>query len=160
VVPEDLSNPSQHVDDAPLTGFSELDRLHPVLVPGSVQLIAGAPGVGVTAWLLAVSSHVAGRERRGVVYISGESREAILRRLVLRDTTVDWPRHRAGSLDDDTQQTVEQTTAEIHQWPLTIIEASNPTTAIQAAGATFAEQEEWRPGLVVILAAGRPPDRP
>jgi replicative DNA helicase len=150
VMPENLSNPCRHVDDAPMTGFSELDRLDPVLVPESVQLIAGAPGVGVTAWLLAVASHVAGRERRGVVYISSESREAVLRRLRLRDTTVDWPRLRSEGLDDDDQQTVERVTAEIHQWPLIIIEASDLTTAVQAARATFAEQAEWRPGLVVI----------
>jgi replicative DNA helicase len=150
VVPEDLSSLRRHVDDAPGTGFSELDRLHPVLVPGCVQLVAGAPGVGVTAWLLAVASHVAGRERRGVVYISSESREAVLRRLVLRHTTVDWPRLRARALDDHDQQTVERVTAEVHQWPLGIIEASDPTTAVQAAGAALAELAEWRPGLVVI----------
>ena len=54
------------------TGISELDRvLHGGLIPGSVTLIAGEPGIGKSTLMLQVASSVASTGRR-VLYLSGE----------------------------------------------------------------------------------------
>jgi len=53
------------------TGQGELDRvLGGGIVPGSVTLLGGDPGIGKSTLLLQVAAHVAGS--RGVVYASGE----------------------------------------------------------------------------------------
>ena len=53
------------------SGQGELDRvLGGGIVPGSVTLLGGDPGIGKSTLLLQVAAHVAGR--RGVVYASGE----------------------------------------------------------------------------------------
>lgn len=53
------------------TGFLELDNvLGGGLVPGSVVLLAGQPGIGKSTLLLQISSHVA--NSKNVLYVSGE----------------------------------------------------------------------------------------
>ena len=53
------------------TGILELDRvLGGGLVPGSLILVGGDPGIGKSTLLLQVCRHLA--EGRGVLYISGE----------------------------------------------------------------------------------------
>ncbi len=53
------------------TGQEELDRVFGGgIVPGSVTLLGGDPGIGKSTLLLQVASHVAGS--RGVLYASGE----------------------------------------------------------------------------------------
>src|SRR5690348_17286797 len=53
------------------SGQGELDRvLGGGIVPGSVTLLGGDPGIGKSTLLLQVAAHVAGG--RGVVYASGE----------------------------------------------------------------------------------------
>ena len=62
--------------DAPIgrlgTGFGEVDRvLGGGIVPGSVVLLGGAPGIGKSTLLLQLAGHL--RERgHGVLYVSGE----------------------------------------------------------------------------------------
>ena len=54
------------------TGSGELDRvLGGGLIPGSIVLIAGDPGVGKSSLTLAVCAHVAKNSRR-VLYVTGE----------------------------------------------------------------------------------------
>ena len=54
------------------TGFGEVDRvLGGGIVPGSVVLLGGAPGIGKSTLLLQIAGHL--RERgHGVLYVSGE----------------------------------------------------------------------------------------
>lgn len=57
------------------TGQGELDRvLGGGIVPGSVTLLGGDPGIGKSTLLLQVASHVAGSQR--VLYASGEESES------------------------------------------------------------------------------------
>lgn len=54
-----------------LSGFDDLDLvLGGGILPGSVMLIAGQPGIGKSTLLLQISAHVAAREK--VLYVSGE----------------------------------------------------------------------------------------
>jgi DNA repair protein RadA/Sms len=73
-----LSAPARRIADIALdaararpTGVSELDRvLGGGLIPGSVVLLAGEPGVGKSTLLLAVAARAA--ERGRVLYVTGE----------------------------------------------------------------------------------------
>lgn len=64
------------------TGFSEFDRvLGSGIVPGSVTLIAGEPGIGKSTLLLETAGNVARevanhRDRNVVLYVSGEESQA------------------------------------------------------------------------------------
>jgi DNA repair protein RadA/Sms len=73
------------------TGVDELDRvLGGGVVPGSVVLLAGEPGVGKSTLLLEVAARYAGAERRAL-YVTGEESAAQVR---IRA-------QRVGSLSDD-----------------------------------------------------------
>ncbi len=62
------------------TGVDEFDRaLGGGLVPGSVVLLAGEPGVGKSTLLLEVGRHYANRERRPALIITGEESTAQVR---------------------------------------------------------------------------------
>ena len=64
------------------TGFEEFDRvLGGGIVPGSVILLAGEPGIGKSTLLLETAGRVAGRGGQGgkVLYISGEESQAQVR---------------------------------------------------------------------------------
>ncbi len=63
-----------HMEDKPResTGIGELDRvLGGGIVPGSLVLVGGDPGIGKSTLLLQVCRNLAGRQER-VLYISGE----------------------------------------------------------------------------------------
>lgn len=67
--------PLQGTSEAPprmVTGLAELDRVcGGGLVPGSVLLVGGDPGIGKSTLLLQVAAALSGKDRR-VFYISGE----------------------------------------------------------------------------------------
>src|SRR3954451_7250980 len=60
------------------TGIAELDRvLGGGMVPGSLVLIGGAPGIGKSTLTLAALANIAGKE--GVLYVTGEESPAQVR---------------------------------------------------------------------------------
>lgn len=70
--PEELSSVSLDSSPRLSLGISEFDRvLGGGMVPGSLVLLGGEPGIGKSTLLLQVCSHVA-RDRGTVVYVSGE----------------------------------------------------------------------------------------
>jgi len=70
--PEPLSSIDFTAEHRLSTGISELDRvLGGGLVPGSVVLIGGDPGIGKSTLLMQASGHLAG-QGTGVLYVSGE----------------------------------------------------------------------------------------
>lgn len=70
--PEPLSSIDFTAEQRLSTGISELDRvLGGGLVPGSVVLIGGDPGIGKSTLLMQASGNLAG-QGTGVLYVSGE----------------------------------------------------------------------------------------
>ena len=70
--PVSINNISAEKEDRISTGFSELDRvLGAGVVPGSLILVGGDPGIGKSTLLLQVCKNMA-EEGRSVLYISGE----------------------------------------------------------------------------------------
>ena len=85
------------------TGFTEFNRvLGGGIVPGSVTLIAGEPGIGKSTLLLETAGNVARLsaaqpERNTVLYISGEESQAQVRMRASRIGAVERPVNRAGA---------------------------------------------------------------
>lgn len=74
-----LDNLPPDNEDRLLTGLDELDRvLGGGVVPGSVALLAGEPGIGKSTLLLQAAAGL-GRQGRNLLYISGEESPAQLR---------------------------------------------------------------------------------
>ena len=75
------------------SGFSEFDRvLGGGIVPGSVVLVAGEPGIGKSTLLLETAGHVARAHHDGagtVLYISGEESQAQVRLRAARINAVE-----------------------------------------------------------------------
>ena len=80
--PLPLMEVSADVDDARIViGISEMDRvLGGGLVPGSLVLLAGEPGIGKSTLLLQVLCHLASNQKqKKVLYVSGEESLAQIR---------------------------------------------------------------------------------
>lgn len=80
----ELARPATAQDSEPMerihTGFEEYDRvLGGGIVPGSVVLMAGEPGIGKSTLLLETASNVARQGKGTVLYISGEESQAQVR---------------------------------------------------------------------------------
>ncbi|HEB69155.1 MAG TPA: DNA repair protein RadA [Desulfobulbus sp.] len=70
--PESLSGPAGSDQDRLITGIGELDRvLGGGIVPGSMVLIGGDPGIGKSTLILQLLAALTGGERR-VLYVTGE----------------------------------------------------------------------------------------
>lgn len=75
----DLGEEADEGDKRLATGFSEFDRvLGGGIVPGSVVLVAGEPGIGKSTLLLETAGSIA-RGGRTVLYVSGEESAAQIR---------------------------------------------------------------------------------
>lgn len=71
IEPQSLNNSDTTEPDRILTGFSDLDRVFGGgIVPGSIGIIGGEPGVGKSTLILMIARHLS--TSRKVLYISGE----------------------------------------------------------------------------------------
>lgn len=101
IVAEGVAQPITQVDTASTsriaTGFAEFDRvLGGGIVPGSVVLVAGEPGIGKSTLLLETAGHVARHSAHSavhggnsVLYISGEESQAQVRMRASRINAVE-----------------------------------------------------------------------
>lgn len=114
------------------TGFSEFDRvLGGGLVPGSVTLIAGEPGIGKSTLLLKTAAYVSKQSKDSntppVLYISGEESAAQVKLRASRINAVNDYLLLATTGDLDTV--------------LDLIETHHPTLAIVDSAQTISAQE-------------------
>ena len=112
------------------TGFEEFDRvLGGGIVPGSVILLAGEPGIGKSTLLLETAGRVAdrGEERGKVLYISGEESQAQVRMRASR----------VGALKDSLLLASTTDLATV----LGLIEREKPTLAIVDSAQTIVSSQ-------------------
>lgn len=110
------------------TGFGEFDRiLGGGIVPGSVILIAGEPGIGKSTLLLETAGHIAREPERKVLYISGEESQAQVRMRAQRVNAVEDRLMLASTTDLATV--------------LALIEQERPSLAIVDSAQTIVSQD-------------------
>lgn len=110
------------------TGFSEFDRvLGGGIVPGSVVLIAGEPGIGKSTLLLETAGGIARQPDRTVLYISGEESQAQVRMRAQRVNAVEDRLMLASTTDLATV--------------LALIEQERPALAIVDSAQTIVSQD-------------------
>ncbi len=119
------------------TGFSEFDRvLGGGIVPGSVTLIAGEPGIGKSTLLLETAAHVAENAKKAgnppVLYISGEESAAQVKLRASRINAVNDYLLLATTGDLDTVlELIEE-----HQPTLAIVDSAQTIVAKDVDGIT------------------------
>jgi len=111
------------------TGFGEFDRvLGSGIVPGSVVLIAGEPGIGKSTLLLETAGNIAAGQPNGsVLYVSGEESQAQVRMRASRIGAVEPNLLLAATTDLSTA--------------LGLIEQCKPALAIVDSAQTIVSQE-------------------
>lgn len=111
------------------TGFSEFDRvLGGGILPGSVVLVAGEPGIGKSTLLLETAGNIArSQSSRSVLYISGEESQAQVRLRASRINAVEGNLLLAATTDLGTV--------------LGLIEQERPVLAIVDSAQTIVSQD-------------------
>ncbi|MCI1934951.1 MAG: DNA repair protein RadA [Bifidobacteriaceae bacterium] len=117
-----------HEDKRIATGFAEFDRiLGGGIVPGSVILIAGEPGIGKSTLLLESAGRIAAASPANVLYISGEESQAQIRMRAQRIGVMHENLLLASTTDLDTA--------------LDLIENENPQLAIVDSAQTITSDD-------------------
>lgn len=135
VEPMTLSQVATDSEERILTRIQELDRvLGGGIVPGSLVLVGGDPGIGKSTLLLQVCQKLSG-ENRSVLYISGEES---LKQIKLRA-------NRMGDFSDALQLLCETNLESIRN----IIEGSKPeVVVIDSIQTMYSEEVSSAPGSV------------
>lgn len=113
------------------TGLSELDRvLGGGVVPGSVVLLAGEPGIGKSTLLLQAASGMADKNRR-LLYVSGEESPAQIR---LRAERLELDLSRLLVLAETSLESI-QAVAESRQWDCLAVDSIQSINSYEASSA-------------------------
>lgn len=145
-------------DEAPRipTGSAELDRvLGGGLVPGSVVLVGGDPGIGKTTLLLEVLGRLAALRRRHVLYCSGEESPRQIRMRADRiGVTGPW-------LTVLAQNALEPILAEVRrQPPLAVVVDSIQTVTTAALESTAGSISQVREVAAQLVALAKRQEAP
>jgi DNA repair protein RadA/Sms len=141
------------VDDAPRipTGSAELDRvLGGGLVPGSVVLLGGDPGIGKTTLLLEYLGRLAAASGAQVLYCSGEESP---RQIKLRADRIGLA---TGGLLVLSQNSLEPILAEIRRMrPLAVVVDSIQTVSTEALESTAGSISQVREVAAQLIAVAK-----
>jgi DNA repair protein RadA/Sms len=132
------------------SGYGELDRvLGGGVVPGSMVLIGGDPGIGKSTLLLQVSNQLSQQYR--ILYVSGEESGQQIKLRASRLGVADTPPVDSPVDSDGNNHHEESTTASPEKSPIITIDQSNlyvlPETNLEEI---LKEMESLRPNVTVI----------
>jgi len=112
------------------TGFIDLDYDTSGFQPSDLILIAARPSMGKTAFVLNVASHMALKEKKGVMIFSLEmSKEQLVNRLFALEARVDATKLRNGRLDDNEWEKIVEAASKIGSSDLLIDDTPGITVA-------------------------------
>jgi replicative DNA helicase len=112
-------DPSQRSKGLP-TGYYRFDKLTLGLHQGELVILAARPSQGKTALAMNIAHNCAEHRKTVAVFSLEMSREALLGRIICARGRVDQMKFRAGRLDREERQRVQQAFAEICEMPIFI----------------------------------------
>ena len=146
-------DPSKRVQGVK-TGFIKFDEMTGGLHGGELVILAARPAVGKSSWAANCATHIACNpkvdQRRGVAMFSLEmSKESILTRMICSRARVDQQRFRAGYLNRDEKDALQNALYDLSTADLYIDDTSGITT-FDIHSKVRRLQNETDLGLVVV----------
>lgn len=112
------------------TGFVDLDYDTSGFQPSDFILIAARPSMGKTAFVLNIASHMALKEKKGVMIFSLEmSKEQLVNRMFALEARVDATKLRNGRLDDNEWEKLVEAASKVGDSNLIIDDTPSITVA-------------------------------
>lgn len=134
------------------TGFLKLDEMTGGLREGELIILAARPAMGKTAFALNIAQHVATNPRnsKAVAVFSLEmSKESLLTRMLCAAARVDQSKFRAGFLNQEERNRLQEAAADMYNAPLFIDDTAG-TNLMDIHAKLRRLQAEHDLGLVII----------
>jgi replicative DNA helicase len=133
------------------TGFRDVDALLSGMQPGNLLVIAARPGVGKSSFVTNLARNVAVTSRKSVGMFSLEmSRWEIGMRLLCAEARVSWDDIRNKRAGAEHWARITQAAGDLHDAPLTIVDAGNVTLVdIRAKARRLATRRDGL-GLIIV----------
>lgn len=133
------------------TGFYELDTMTSGLQKSDLLILAARPSMGKTAFVLNISSHVAIREQKPVLFFSLEmSKEQLVTRMICSEAELDAQKIREGHLTEKDFGRISNALGKLGDSNLYIDDTPGMTVMELRAKARKLKAEVGDLGLIVI----------
>lgn len=133
------------------TGFYELDTMTSGLQKSDLLIIAARPSMGKTAFVLNLSSHVAIREKKPVLFFSLEmSKEQLVTRMICSEAELDAQKIREGHLTEKDFARISNAMGKLGDAPLYIDDSPGLSIMELRAKSRKLQAEIGELGLIVI----------
>jgi replicative DNA helicase len=131
------------------TGFLKFDEMTGGLREGELFILAARPAMGKTALALNIAQHIASNKKAVAVFSLEMSKESLLTRMLCASAYVDQQRFRAGYLNGEERQKLQEALHRLVESPL-YIDDSAGTNLMDVHSKIRRLQAEHDLGLVVI----------
>lgn len=133
------------------SGFYELDTMMSGLQKSDLIILAARPSMGKTAFCLNISSHVALRENKPVLFFSLEmSKEQLVTRLICSEAELDAQKIRSGHMTEQDFMKISTAMGKLGDAPLYIDDSPGMTVMEMRAKARKLKADAGDIGLIVI----------
>lgn len=132
------------------TGFSRLDAMTGGFRPGELVIVAGRPGMGKTAFVLAVASHTSDDAPTILFSLEMDSSQNV-QRLLSRGAAVNLRHIRSGQLSQSDFDRIVGSAGQLSDAAMWIDETATVTPAqIRFRVRSTANQHKIEPGLIIV----------
>ncbi len=133
------------------SGFYELDTMTSGLQTSDLLVLAARPSMGKTAFCLNISSHVALRENKPVLFFSLEmSKEQLVTRMICSEAELDAQKIRSGHMTEKDFMKISSAMGRLGDAPLYIDDSPGMTVMEMRAKARKLKADVGDIGLIVI----------